>query len=363
MRKLTGFLAIAAVMSMIQTATAEISTDPLDNPSAMSPRSLHLMSAKVVAVGGRLISVGERGTILLSDDQGRSWRQAPSPVRVTLTALSFADSSNGWAVGHGGIILATRDGGNTWTRQLDGVAAAKIELEQAKADLASAADPERANRRVREAEGLVADGPDKPFLDVHFFDADHGLAVGAYGLAFATEDGGKTWGSVMGHFDNQKGRHLYAIDVEGDTLIIAGEQGTLFKSADRGKSFQSMQNPGRGTYFGVISDPQGVILAFGLRGALFRSADGGAKWEKISVTSASLTAGRRLDDGSLILADETGQVFKSADGGKSFTPLAQSGGGGISAIAQANTDALIVAGARGNVRLAMDHGQSEGNDK
>jgi hypothetical protein len=38
----------------------------------------------------------------------------------------------------------------------------------------------------REAEGLVQDGPDKPFLGLHFADAKRGWVVGAYGLALAT---------------------------------------------------------------------------------------------------------------------------------------------------------------------------------
>jgi hypothetical protein len=42
---------------------------------------------------------------------------------------------------------------------------------------------------------------------------------------------------------------------------------------------------------------------------------------------------------------------------------ASTGGGGISGVTQADNGALIAAGARGNVRLALADGQSEGNDK
>ena len=37
------------------------------------------------------------------------------PTSVTLTAVRFADAQHGWAVGHGGVILATQDGGEQWT--------------------------------------------------------------------------------------------------------------------------------------------------------------------------------------------------------------------------------------------------------
>lgn len=62
----------------------------------------------------RLVAVGDHGVIVLSDD-GATWRQAHSvPVDGLLTALSFVDERQGWAVGHGGVVLHTEDGGETW---------------------------------------------------------------------------------------------------------------------------------------------------------------------------------------------------------------------------------------------------------
>ena len=37
------------------------------------------------------------------------------PTRVTLTGVFMHDPHLGWAVGHDGIILGTRDGGESWT--------------------------------------------------------------------------------------------------------------------------------------------------------------------------------------------------------------------------------------------------------
>ena len=63
---------------------------------------------------GRIVTVGEYGYILYSDDNGRAWDIAESPTHVTLTAVRFADAQHGWAVGHDAIILYTADGGETW---------------------------------------------------------------------------------------------------------------------------------------------------------------------------------------------------------------------------------------------------------
>jgi photosystem II stability/assembly factor-like uncharacterized protein len=61
--------------------------------------------------------VGEFGTIMASDDGGRTWRQQHAPVESTLFGVDFADARRGWAVGIDSVILHTEDGGVTWTAQ------------------------------------------------------------------------------------------------------------------------------------------------------------------------------------------------------------------------------------------------------
>jgi photosystem II stability/assembly factor-like uncharacterized protein len=138
----------------------------------------------------RIVAVGERGIILLSDDNGKRWQQADVPVSVTLTAVRFADARNGVAVGHAGVVLTTSDGGTgsaCWTANSWPPSPCKPPRPP----------PARALRRrpaaARDAERLVADGADKPLLDVCLLPHNRILAVGAYGLAFASEDGGRTW--------------------------------------------------------------------------------------------------------------------------------------------------------------------------
>jgi photosystem II stability/assembly factor-like uncharacterized protein len=97
----------------------------LSRPALMSPKALGAAMLAVTRAGARLVAVGERGTVLLSDDHGQQWRQAAVPVQVTLTCVAFADERHGWAAGHLGTILHSDDGGQTWRKQLDGIAAAE----------------------------------------------------------------------------------------------------------------------------------------------------------------------------------------------------------------------------------------------
>jgi len=207
----------------------------------------HAVLLDVNKAGSRLVAVGERGVVLLSDDGGQHWRQSASPISTTLTSVQFVDSRNGWAVGHSGVVLHSSDGGESWQLQLDGKQAAALELQ--------AAQYSGDSKRIAVAQRLSADGADKPLLVVNFVDAKHGVALGAYGLALMTKDGGNTWQSWMGDLPNPRGLHLYAMARNGDEIIIAGEQGLLLHSIDSGLTFEALKSPYEGSYFAAAILP------------------------------------------------------------------------------------------------------------
>jgi photosystem II stability/assembly factor-like uncharacterized protein len=75
----------------------------------------HLFSA--ATSNGRLWAVGERGTVLRSDADGSTWRQAVAEAPpVSLNGIAFGKDGFGLIVGNRGLILRTEDGGTTWKR-------------------------------------------------------------------------------------------------------------------------------------------------------------------------------------------------------------------------------------------------------
>jgi photosystem II stability/assembly factor-like uncharacterized protein len=66
--------------------------------------------------------VGEFGTIMASDDGGRTFRQQHAPIESTLSGVHFVDARRGWAVGIDNVILHTDDGGATWNAQTPPIA-------------------------------------------------------------------------------------------------------------------------------------------------------------------------------------------------------------------------------------------------
>jgi photosystem II stability/assembly factor-like uncharacterized protein len=320
-----------AFMAMALCAATATAAPPrpaaLDEPALQTPKSLGAAMLAVTRAGSRLVAAGERGIVLISDDGGREWKQAQTPVQVSLTALHFADDRNGWAVGHMGVVLATTDGGLTWRKQLDGVRAAEL----------------------LGAQRVIDEGPDKPFFDIDASDANHAIVVGAYNLAFETSDGGTNWKPLSPRLPNPKTLHLYGVRIAGGNVYVAGEQGLLMKSTDRGATFAPLASPYKGSFFGLFAARSGTLVAYGLRGNAFRSADEGRTWDKIETGApASISTAAELSGGALALLTQTGQVLVSRDDARTFTALAlPPAAAPTSALAPGNAGSLVLASLRG----------------
>lgn len=345
---------LAAAMWVLLTMPAALAAqsgvpDVLTQPSIISKKAMHGVILAIVNAGPRLVALGERGTVLLSDDAGVTWRQVKTPVQVSLTAAQFVDANTGWAVGNLGVVLHTTDGGETWSKQLDGIQAADIVAKAASTPEEQAA-----------AQRLVEDGPDKPFLDLYFEDQSNGYIIGAYNLIFKTTDGGKSWQSWQKHIKNPKGWHLYGIRPAGGALFIVGEQGMLFRSNDHGGSFDQIASPYKGSYFGLVAGKDGNLVIFGLRGNAFWSRDRGHTWKKIDTRiETTISAGIELADGSLVLVSQTGGLLVSHDNGQHFQLQPAKEPLPTATVALARDGGLIVAGLRGIKRIAPPAGISK----
>ena len=308
MTKLIGF-----GFSLLVFVVAAYAFSPRHAPvfpsTGISVNSLLLLDA--ARIGKRIVAVGERGHIVLSDDGGANWRQVNSPTQFTLTALYFLDEKNGWAVGHDSVILKSNDGGASW-------------------------------RQVHHA-------PDeqKPLLDVWFADELNGYAMGAYGLFMETSNGGIGW-QQRKIFDGDTHINAFA-SVEGKQFI-AGEAGTLLRSDDAGKTWQALCSPYKGSFFGILPLSDNSLLAFGLRGNVFRSYDSGATWNAVeSGTEATLMGGLVSADGRVVLAGQGGVTLVSQDQVRSFHLRNHASGKALAAILSADKgkDDLLLFGESG----------------
>ena len=345
MDKAAGPALVAALLLVAAAVLSQPAPPAEEQPLAAEPARLAArgLLIAIASAGPRLVAVGDRGIIVLSDDRGASWRQADYvPTQALLTGVCFLDAQHGVAVGHDEVILITVDAGRNWKR----------------------------THYAPQAQG--------PLLDVWCGAGGEVIAVGAYSAYLTSDDGGASWREMKftpasapavgrdrarspgataaaGTADDERaagGYHLNRI-VSGNAhrLYIAAEAGHLYASDDGGANWRTLASPYEGSFFGLLPLRGEELLAFGLRGHLYRSTNGGASWQPIETgTVAMLTGATPLDSGALAIVGLSGVVLVSRDGGRSFTLLQQAERAGLSAVAHAGDDRLVVVG-EGGARL------------
>lgn len=268
-------------------------------PAADPTRATMLAST---LAGQRIVAVGDHGIVLLSDDGGRSHRQAKSvPLDAALSSVTFVGERTGWAAGHWGAILRTDDGGETWRAQ-------RVDVRQ-----------------------------DRPLFGIHFFDATHGVAVGLWSLVLVTEDGGATWQTVeMPAPEGAKKADLNLLGLfadPGGRLFAAAERGMVLRSDDRGHHWAYLPTGYTGSFWTGLVAADGSLLAAGLRGSLYRSVDDGRSWSRVATQSkSSITALARVGH-DIVGAGLEGLVLRSVDDGATFTSQVRQDHASLTAVA------------------------------
>jgi photosystem II stability/assembly factor-like uncharacterized protein len=341
MRRRFGLALAVALAAAGFASTGAAPLDPRDSanqPAEIVPLAATSLLLDLAKAGDRLVAVGERGHVLLSDDGGATWRQAKSvPTRTMLTAVFFADAEYGWAVGHDETILNTMDGGETWTRS------------------------------------HFAPEAQQPLLDLWFANRISGIAVGAYGAYLTTNDGGRHWASTKFAPPPKPGAasaagaeedelppdyHLNRIVGVGNRLYIAAEGGQLYRSDDRGANWRALPSPYEGSFFGLVPIRGDGLLAFGLRGHLFKSADAGETWTRLETgTTAMLTDGVAINDLRVVVGGLAGVLLVSGDAGETFRLSQQEDRRGVSALLPGQAGSVVVAGEGGVKVVAVAAGE------
>lgn len=293
---------------------------PIEQAAAKSNCPACVPLQAIAVAGKRLVAVGARGHIVVSDDDGKHWRQAEVPVSSDLVAVSFPTPDDGWAVGHGGVILHSADGGLSWTKQMVGRNAYDVALRfyQAAAQQPHGKDVDQA---LQQEEAASKDEGTPSFMDVHFQNAKVGFVVGTFNHIFRTDDGGKTWVPWMDKTDNPNSLNFYGVRERQGRWYIVGEQGmawTLGATKDR---FDPVPAPYKGTLFGLMIDSGNQVFTYGMRGSLFRSSDQGKNWVRVDAGApAGITGAAELRDGRIVIVNQAGGYGVSADRGQTFKP-------------------------------------------
>ena len=157
---------------------------------------------------------GTDGIIWKTTDNGKDWvDQTPTSVSLRLNSVVFRTSQMGWAVGDGGAISRTTNGGQSWTT-IHPVSS-----------------------------GLGA---------VSFSTNQNGWACGADGIVLQTNDGGQTWANEPSSIPNSSSWTLFSIASLPESIgWFVGNHGAILKrTIPRTISFSGQQWFVRNAYGG-----------------------------------------------------------------------------------------------------------------
>lgn len=348
-----GWLRYALLLALfLMSLTSFAFQNPTVVPAIQSDKATSSPLTAVTRAGDRLVAVGQRGHILLSDDAGLNWSQARVPVSNDLVAVSFASATHGWAVGHSGVVLKTEDGGLNWLLQLDGEHTSSLIQEYYQGRIGHEDYPS-AEMLLERERVLVNFGGTQPLMDVYFEDEQHGYVVGVFNRLLKTSDGGKTWEPWSHRVDNPNELHFYSINVGADGLYITGEQGMVWRLNEGERYFNSVATSYNGTLFGAAVGADRVVV-FGMRGSAYLSSDQGQSWERLEIDSvAGITDGVIVGKDAVVLVNLAGELLVSRDRGMSFTAEPVTKAMPFYGLAQISSTQLALVGAEGVHQLVF----------
>ncbi len=275
-------------------------------------RATHGLMLSVARAGRRLVAVGDRGTILLSDDQGASWKTVPSGTPELLTSILFASPNEGWAVGQDSTILHSVDAGLHWSVQ------------------------------------MTAAASDQALFSVADLGANHLVATGAYALVLETTDGAK-WNPVkLPNLDEDY--HLNCVMGDGPDVVVTGEAGHAFVRHE--DKWIPKPVPYDGSQFGCLKRADGAIYSFGLRGSLFVATYAEPAWHRIDTgEQRSIFGGTILSSGFIALVGGNGLMMLLDPQTNQLRHLPAITGATLSGVVETPDGRLVVVGEDGVHRV------------
>lgn len=249
--------------------------------------------------------------------RGQQWIVRSSGVTADLMEVSFADTLTGVAVGTGGAIVRTTDGGATWSRvtsgtdhHLHGVAFATPDVVYADGD--SGVVLRSSDRGL--TWGAVTNAFRLTLWGSTFLDERTGIIAGNQGDAVRTTDAGVTWESLKTGSTNILYDVSFATRTSG---TIVGRSGEIYHTSNRGDSWVA-QDGGTGglSLFGVTFSDSLHGYAVGEFGTIRATSDGGATWQsQASLVIDTLLSVCARSTRCAIAVGRRGQVIYTFDGG------------------------------------------------
>jgi photosystem II stability/assembly factor-like uncharacterized protein len=227
------------------------------------------------------VAVGNGGKILRTTNGGSNWIQQTSGTTNDLFEVYFVDAYLGYAVGYLGTILKSIDGGISWTVQNSGTT---NQLNSVYFTDASTGYAAGGNFGIQTILKTVDGGANwvsqttvtsQQLSSIYFTSADTGFASGNAGTILKTTNGGTNWTAQTSGI-SQLLRSLFFTD--SNTGYTVGELGAILKTVNGGANWTTQSSGTIGSIFSIFFTDDNTGYAVGIFGEILKTVDGGTNW-------------------------------------------------------------------------------------
>jgi photosystem II stability/assembly factor-like uncharacterized protein len=265
-------------------------------------------------------AVGNGGAVFRSFDGGATW--GSFGIDTTTLRAVFTVANTVWMGGDGGIVHHSTNGGDNWTTQTinGGVTLRALFFPTMSAGWAAG---DNGSITVTTDGGISwsaqISGTAVRLNTLWFADSLTGYAAGNNGVLLKTMNGGSTWISVGGGGWTVD---LLGLGGKGSTLYVTGSQGFCRKSTDGGLSWQALrfQTDSRSDLTGVYAVHADTAFFIGGGGYIRSTGDGGTSFAwGLHGMHARLKSIHMMDSRrGWACSDRNNAVLRTVDGGATW---------------------------------------------
>lgn len=263
------------------------------------------------------LAVGTGGTIIKTTNGGTTWSARSSLTANALTSVVFATPTNAYAVGQFGIILMSTNAGDNWTSQTTGT----------------------------------------NLTSVCFSSANTGYAVGATGTILKTTNGGTNWTALTSGTTANLTCVFFATDLEG---YVTGAAGRIQKTTNGGTNWTLLTSGVTGTINSVNFVSTTLGWACGAAGTMLNTTNGGTNWvsQALGTNTANITCVNFQNVSTGWATGQTGRINFTANSGNNWSTQTSGTNSNLTSIYMVNTTTGWIVGDNGTILKTTTGGLS-----
>jgi len=253
--------------------------------SGLTADNSHNLSSVYFTDASTGYAVGKGGAILKTTNGGTNWTALTSGITDELDAVYFSDANTGYAVGT--VILKTTDGGTNWTN-------------------------------------VYTSPYQYAIRSIYFVNATTGYAVGMGmmgGTILKTIDGGINWTKQTSGTNNQLSSVYFT---DASTGYTVGTNGTILKTTNGGTTWNTQSSGTNSQLKSVYFTDANTGCAVGAASTILRTTNGGTTWTlKTGNTDYTLYSVCFPDANTGYISGSNGsgvgEILKTINGGTDWT--------------------------------------------